>query len=581
MKDNNMLRGGQLLAKSFKEKGIEHVFTLAGGFCNPALEGFMNHQIPVINCPHEQIAGHLADGHTRLSRKPSVCLVGPEGFANAIPAMMEAWGERSPVIFVTGSSTLKKQGAGGFKEIDDVSIARPLTKYSASITDGNRIPEFVDRAWRIATSGYPGPVHLSMPVDIMFSSFDESASDMERPFTRKEPKTYKAWPEPSALNEIIGIIKSSKKPIIIGGHGIWWSKNEDLLKQVGDEIKIPIFNVPYHQKLLNENCKAFLGLADVHQYHPSKFAFNESDCIIMVGGRLDNQMNFGNPPLFPASSRLICVNGSHEEIEFNRAADHLLLSDPGAFFEGLLKSHNRDKFSLEKDWLAKNIGERKKWVTASLNNLVETTNYPAWSGGKIHPLELSLSVQKCMTDEDILVFDGGNTHFWSEIAVNIMASNGLALSQIMHPGSYSMLGVGVSFALSAKRLNKEKTIVLISGDGAFLSGGLSIETAFQENLPIVIIIDNNGGLDCISQQQERLFKDGSHFATDFRDIPFHGMFEGMGGYGELVTHKDEIQGAVRRAIDSGKPACVNVKTKGVISPIVAATSDKRDKASIE
>ena len=186
-----------------------------------------------------------------------------------------------------------------------------------------------------------------------------------------------------------------------------------------------------------------------------------------------------------------------------------------------------------------------------------------------------------MTDQDILVFDGGNTHFWSEIAVNIMASNGLALSQIMHPGSYSMLGVGESFALSAKRLNKEKTVVLISGDGAFLSGGLSIETAFQENLPIVIIIDNNGGLDCISQQQERLFKDGSHFATDFRDIPFHGMFEGMGGYGELVTHKDEIQGAVRRAIDSGKPACVNVKTKGVISPIVAATSDKRDKASIE
>ena len=92
---------------------------------------------------------------------------------------------------------------------------------------------------------------------------------------------------------------------------------------------------------------------------------------------------------------------------------------------------------------------------------------------------------------------------------------------------------------------------------------------------------NNGGLDCISQQQERLFKDGSHFATDFRDIPFHGMFQGMGGYGELVTHKDEIEGAVRRAIESGKPACVNVKTKGVISPIVAATSDKRDKASIE
>ena len=156
-------RGGYLLALALKEKGIEHVFTLAGGFCNPALEGFMELGVPVINCPHEQVAGHLADGHARLTRKPAVCLIGPEGFANAVPAMMEAWGERSPVIFVTGSSTLKRRGSGGFKEIDDVAIAAPLTKYSYSITDGTRISEFVDRAWKIATSGYGGPVHLSLP----------------------------------------------------------------------------------------------------------------------------------------------------------------------------------------------------------------------------------------------------------------------------------------------------------------------------------------------------------------------------------------------------------------------------------
>ena len=122
------LRGGEILARALKEKGAEHVFTLAGGFCNPALEGFMKCQMPVINCPHEQVAGHLADGHTRITRKPAVCLVGPEGFANAVPAMLESGGERAPVIFVTGSSTLKRQGAGGFKEIDDVAIAAPLVK---------------------------------------------------------------------------------------------------------------------------------------------------------------------------------------------------------------------------------------------------------------------------------------------------------------------------------------------------------------------------------------------------------------------------------------------------------------------
>jgi len=150
------IRGGMLLARSLQEKGVEQVFTLSGGFCNPALEGFMACGIPVINSPHEQVAGHLADGFTRITRKPTVCLVGPEGFANAVPAMMEAFGERSPVIFITGSSTFKRSGAGGFKEINDVAIAAPLTKYSESITDGERIPEFVDRAYKIAISGYPG-----------------------------------------------------------------------------------------------------------------------------------------------------------------------------------------------------------------------------------------------------------------------------------------------------------------------------------------------------------------------------------------------------------------------------------------
>jgi len=187
------------LARALKEKGVEHVFTLAGGFCNPALEGLMETQTPVINCPHEQVAGHLADGHARITRKPTVCLVGPEGFANAVPAMLEAAGERSPVIFITGSSTLKRQGAGGFKEIDDVAIAAPLVKYSIQITDGERISEFVDRACIAATSGYPGPVHISLPVDIMFSSFEEDVGRHERPYNRGYMAPAKAWPEPELL----------------------------------------------------------------------------------------------------------------------------------------------------------------------------------------------------------------------------------------------------------------------------------------------------------------------------------------------------------------------------------------------
>ncbi len=575
------IRGGALVARALKDKGIDNVFTLSGGFCNPALEGFMECQINVINCPHEQIAGHLADGHTRISRKPSVCIVGPEGFANAVPSMMEAWGERSPVIFITGSSSLKRQGSGGFKEIDDVSIAAPLTKYSASITDGNRIREFVDKAYRIATNGYPGAVHLSVPVDIMFSSFADDAGLEERPFTHQKKPLAKAWPDPESLNEIFNLAISAKKPVFIGGHGVWWSSAEKKLEQAGFELNIPIFNIPYHQKLLGEEADTYMGLADIHQYPPSKMALNESDLVLMIGARLDNQMNFGNPPLFPKSTKLICINGSHEEIELNRAADINLLCDPGVFLEKLIELKKNSKWKLNNQWFDKNKKEKKNWIDKTLDELNKETEETKKNGGKIHPLQLALDVQEVLTENDWLVIDGGNTHFWSEIAINIAGSKGKKLGGILHPGTFSMLGVGVPFAISAKNLNPKSNVVLISGDGAFLSGGLSIEAAFQEKKPIVVVIDNNGGLDCISQQQERLFESGKHFATDFRDIPFHSIFEGFGGHGELVTKREDLAPALKRALDSGKTACVNVKAKGVISPIVAAVSDKRDKASIE
>jgi len=564
------LRGGMLLARALQLKGVTQVFTLSGGFCNPALEGFMECGISVINAPHEQVAGHLADGHTRITRQPAVCLVGPEGFATAIPAMMEAWGERSPVIFVTGSSTLKRQGSGGFKEIDDVAIAAPLTKYSVSITDGERISEFVDRAWKIAISGYPGGVHLSMPVDIMFSSFDENAMLDERPFDRTAKMPPRAWPCPEDLSAVMDIIQNASRPLIIGGHGVWWSRSEEKLEAVGRTLRIPVFNVPYHQKLMGEEFEAYMGLADIHQYAPSKAALQESDVVIMVGARLDNQMNFGNPPFIPQSTRLICVNGSHEELEFNRAADLALLSDPGAFFDALAQIKPFDR-----QWFDLNRRLRGEWVDQMLADI------PELEDDKIHPLNLALDVQVAMNDNDWLVIDGGNTHFWSEIAINIAGWKGQKLANILHPGTFSMLGVGVPFATAAKLNNPDSQVVVISGDGAFLSGGSSIEAAFQENLPVVVVIDNNGGLDCISQQQERLFANQKHFATDFRDIPFHTMFEGLGGHGELVEKRADIIPAVRRAIASGKTACVNVKTVGHISPIVLATTSKRDKASIE
>ncbi|MCM5570454.1 thiamine pyrophosphate-binding protein [Burkholderiaceae bacterium FT117] len=576
MSEQRKIRGGKLLARALCEKGVEHVFTLSGGFCNPALEGFKECGMRVVNCPHEQVAGFLADAHTRITRKPAVCLAGPES-PNTAGAMMEAWGERVPVIFVTSASTFRRRGAGGFKEVDTVAMALPFTKYSASVDDGNRIGEFVDRAWQIALSGYPGPVHLSVPVDVMFSSFAEDAGREERPFDRGARPVPRAWPEPARLESLLALIAGAKRPVLIGGHGVWWSGAESLLEAAGRELNIPILNMPGHRKMIPENASAYMGLADVHQYPPSAPALQACDVAILVGGRLDNQMDFGNTGLFPKSTKLVCVNGSHEELEYNRSADEALLSDPAAFLEALAGLKSRGRWSLGTEWLDQNRRWRDEWVEKTLVEL----DLDSRDDGRIHPLQLSLAVQSVLGEKDWLVYDGGNTHFWAEIGVKVHGAQGKRLAGILHPGSFSILGVGVSMALAVKNTQQEARVVLVSGDGAFMCGGMSLELAFQERLPIVVVIDNNGGLDCISQQQERLFPDGSHYATDFRDIPFHSMVQGMGGHGELVERLEDLRPAIERALASGKPACVNVKAKGVITPIIGAVTSKRDKSSIE
>ena len=174
-------------------------------------------------------------------------------------------------------------------------------------------------AWKAATTGYPGPVHLALPVDIMFSSFPEDAGLNERPFDRTDTPVPRAWPDPSALAPILDTIQKAKRPLIIAGHGVWWSRSEAQLSAAGNALRIPVYNVPYHTKNLGESSECYMGLADFHQYHPSKPAIHEADVVVMIGCRLDNQMNFGNPPFIPENTKLVCVNGSHEELDYLRA----------------------------------------------------------------------------------------------------------------------------------------------------------------------------------------------------------------------------------------------------------------------
>ena len=200
----------------------------------------------------------------------------------------------------------------------------------------------------------------------------------------------------------------------------------------------------------------------------------------MIGCPLDNLLNFGNPPLSPEDATLICVNGSMEELADNHVADVRILGDPGVVLDSLDEMASSEQLHLGSEWIEANRSRRKEWPE-EMDKMLE-----ADEDGPLHPLRISRELLKSLTEDDYLIIDGSDTHFWGEIVVNMTAAEGKSLREVLDPGPLSILGVGVAFAVAAKMYRPESRVVL-------LSGGLNIEAAFANEVPITVVVDNNRG----------------------------------------------------------------------------------------
>jgi acetolactate synthase-1/2/3 large subunit len=575
MANLDKVRGGELLAQAIEDKGIDTVFSLCGGFLNPVYEACLDRGIRVVTCRSEAEAGHMADGWARISRRPAVCLAGPEGSALTVPAMAEAFLERTPVIFITSSSIFKRLDRGGFKEINHARMAEPVTKYSVLVNAGKRIPEFFNKAYDLATSGYTGPVHVSVPIDFLYSSYEVAESDMERRFNlQARQPTNAPRPGEREVATLFDLLKSAKRPVIIAGHGVWWGHAEKAVEALATQLRIPLFNLPFHKKMFPFDSRTCMGLADVHQYPPSEEAFNEADLFILMGARVNYLVNFGDPTFFPKSAKIATVNGSWEEVSDNHIADHRVLGNIGETAQALGELAEQSGYNADGGWFDMQLERRGQWVERTLREL-------PMDDGLVHPLRMCLTVIDALGEKDYLLTDGGDCWSWIDTAVNIAGWQGKKIAGVLHPGVFGLIGVSVPFSNAAKLLNPDSRVVAVSGDGAMQCSGLAIETSIQHQIPIVVVVDNNKAYGMIKVQQQTLFKQGRHYGTDLRGTPFHSMVAALGGHGELVERIEQLPGALERAFESGIPACINVMTQTLRSPLTGGLIDRRSKSSIE
>ncbi len=540
----SQIYGGHLVAKYLKEiELVDTVFTISGGHIENILDGFAEYNIRTIDVRHEQAAAMMAHAWSIYKNEPGVCLVtaGP-GFTNALTGIVNAYLDNAPLVVLCGRHPLRDDLKGALQEMNQIDMVKPVTKWSATCFETKRIPEYLSIAFRQAVMGRPGPVFLELPPDILFVQVDEETVDMP---ARKVYKS-SAHPEDSELQEAARLINEAQKPLLIGGSGIGMSNCGDVLKTFIEKTGVPF-------SLLNNGRG---HLPDDHPLSISDGGFNgvmsglpQADVVIAAGIRFNWVLQ--STHLFP-NAKVVRIDIDPYEIDRNRSSEVGLPGDCGDVFSRLTPMVQERDHST---WIDRLRNAYRAFMTTEL----EKRSTPS---DPIHPIRLVNQIMEVFGQDAFYVADGGDTSYYGFAGFTSSLKAGV---QIPAGALLGCLGTGIPFAIAAKLANPDKPVIVLNGDGSFGFNSMEFDTAVRHNIPIICVVNNDCAWGMIKHSQAMSIGADRCTCAELGMRQYEKMVEGLGGYGELVTKDEDIIPAIKRAVDSGKPACINVVTDPTVT----------------
>lgn len=530
--------GGRLVAKYLKDvEGIDTIFALSGGHIAPIFDGCLDEGVRIVDVRHEQAAAMMAHAWSIYKGKPGVCLVtaGP-GFTNALTGIVNAATENVPLVVLCGMAPLHDLDRGTLQDIDQMSMIKPVVKWAGRCHHTDRIPEYLEMAFRYAVSGRPGPVFLEFAPEALYYKIDEDAVT----YPAGPAEKYPVIPDEDAVRQAVELLNGAERPLLIGGSGIAHSRCADELKALAEKAGIP--------SVLLDN-----GRGAIPDEHPLSLwdgglvgilaASTMADVVLAIGIRFNWVLNYGDTL---AGAKVIRVDIDPGEVDRNRRADLALVGDAGAVLRqlepGVVKKDRSDWLNtLRATFTAVTEGERLAAETAA---------------DPIHPLRLVKLLREATGDDAIFIVDGGDTVYFGLVGLRAKEMSGVIGSGTL----FGCLGTGVPFALGAKMAKPDKTVVLLTGDGSFGLNAMELETACRHAAPIVVVICNDQAWGMVKHHQELCFEESRVCGTELGVIRYDQLAESLGAHGEFVEKEADILPALKRALASGRSACVNVIT---------------------
>jgi acetolactate synthase-1/2/3 large subunit len=553
--------GSQLICRALKLAGVNNIFTLAGDHILPILDTMADQDFRIVDTRHEQAAVHMADAWARITEQPGVCMYTTPGFANAIPGLANAMHCEAPVISISGCADLGDLGRGAQQEIDQVDMARPITKGSFMVDDIRRIPEFIARAMRLAFSGRRGPVHLTIPIDLQEQSVDED----EVAFTGPEeyrPKKSMPPAAPELVRRAIALLNQARKPLLIAGSAAGYTLSGEALERFVETTRLPVLTEEQSRGLISDD-------------HPCAFGFFErglnrvagkirdADVIALLGRKQDFTIGFCRPPNVAADAKIIQIDPSPSEIGRNRAVAVGIIGDVTSVLDQMTKEA-ADFTWKDLPWI-----EELRAVSATQAAWAEDLARP---DAPMHALFVHKTLKTMLRPDDCLVFDGGDfCHFGRSYLPALRPKRWL------YHSSLGMLGSSLPTALAAKLAYPDSRVIMLTGDGGFGFNGMEFDTAVRHKLNVVAILGNDSAWGIDRQIQLGLY--GRSVATDLLQTRYERVVQGLGGYGEFVERPEDLAPALQRAFAADRPALLNVVVQRAISPRAEAAIGRRKAAA--
>lgn len=503
------MNGAEAFIAGLRERGVEWMATLCGHGLDPLLEAARKAGVRLVDARNEQTCAYMADACGRLTRRPGVCAVS-SGVAhvNALTGVANAWFDRAPMLLISGAASTATAGKGHFQDMDQVALARPLTKFSASIDDPSLTLDLLNEAWECALAAPQGPVHLMFPMDVQ-----ESDGGAARSATAKNSA------EEFDVAEVARALAESSSPLVVAGSGVFYDGCGREMLRCCEKLHIPVMTPIWDRGVVDEPSPVFLGVIGAATGGPAILA--EADCIVLAGAVVDYRDGYLEPPAVRPDARVV-----HMRSGWNR------LTRGGS-----------------KKWLAECVRRRDEFRLGVERRAAERQD-------GLHAIDVMRAIREVLSEKPVLLVDGGSIGQWMH----------QLLCRDRYPGDWltcgrsGVVGWGIGGAMAARLAYPERPVILLSGDGAFTFNVADLESAARQGLGFVAIVadDQAWGITRVGQMK----KYGEAAASTLGPVAFDRLAESMGARGVRVDAAAEIAPALRRAMGESRVTVIHVPISG-------------------